>query len=374
MNNLMCDVHQRRPETMNYIMLNRSSVRLMVRFVLFCLCMITSTRSWATCSAPPEVDVTFPAFTINGGNPTPIHDPSINNTLTWSSEARAPQDVLFDTCSVSPVTSVVWGTGNIVSGASYTDEYGTYPVFDIPSIPGVGYIIRARAEVTDWITVSPEEKTIRTIPSGSSNTRLYFQIRLIAYGIIPAGNYTFPTTTVGYWALRDANGQSVPGLSDIPISLSSTTVIANTIGCTVTSPPAQTATLPLAVKGDFSGVGSSPAQTANFQFSLNCPDGISLFATMSDAMSPASTDNTLKLTADSTARGVGIQIFRDGESTPVSFGPDSPVAGNINQWYIGESSGQNSFVLPFDARYVQTGDSITSGTVNSIATITFSYQ
>lgn len=344
------------------------------RVVLLCLCLVTSARTWATCSAPAEVDVTFPAFTINGGDPTPIHNPTINDTLTWSPEARAPQDVLFDTCSVYPTTSVVWGSGSILSGVTYTDEYGTYPVYDIPNIPGVGYIIRARAEVTDWVTIDSGEKVIRTIPGGAHNTRLYFQIRLIAYGLIPSGTYTIPTATVAYWGLRDGNGQPIPGLSDIPVMLNSTTLIANTIGCTITSPPAQTATLPLAVKNDFSGVGSTPAQTANFQFSLNCPDGISLFATMSDATSPTSTDNTLKLTADSTAKGVGIQISREGDSTPVSFGPDSPVAGNINQWYIGESSGQNSFVLPFEARYVQTAESITSGTVNSIATITFSYQ
>lgn len=57
----------------------------------------------------------------------------------------------------------------------------------------------------------------------------------------------------------------------------------------------------------------------------------------------------------------------------VSFGPDSSVAGNTNQWLVGNAiSGQMN--IPLTVKYVQTAQTIKAGTVNGVATFTMSYQ
>lgn len=337
------------------------------------LFLLLPSMSWAACTGPASVDIPYPAFSVNNGDPTPVHNPMINDTLSWTPEFGADQSIVYGTCSTRPTTSVVGGAGTIVPGVSYSDQYGTYAVYDIPGVEGIGYVLRARARVTDWTAIGNQEAIIRTISSADGNdTRLYFSIRLYAYGSPPPGNYTIPKTTLAQWGVRDSNGALLQDIGWIPINTEATSLIVNTVSCSVTSPSEQTAVLPTVAKADFSGVGATTSASASFQFSLNCPPEVSLHAVMSDGVNPGNTSDTLTLTPDSTAAGVGVQIFREGQTAPVAFGPDSPIAGTINQWFVG--SGSTSYVLPFEARYVQTQETITSGKVNALSTITFSYQ
>ncbi len=71
--------------------------------------------------------------------------------------------------------------------------------------------------------------------------------------------------------------------------------------------------------------------------------------------------------------GVGIQILKD--NVPLGYGPDSNEPGTINQWSAGTvKQGQVSHVIPLQARYIQTAERITSGSVKASATFTLSYQ
>jgi len=83
-----------------------------------------------------------------------------------------------------------------------------------------------------------------------------------------------------------------------------------------------------------SGVGATVGPQA-FSLRFNCAAGTKVLITLTDNVNPTNWVNTLKLTADSTAQGVGVQILNSG--SPVSFGPDSAVVGNTNQWTIGHS-------------------------------------
>ncbi|QEM80330.1 fimbrial protein [Halomonas binhaiensis] len=343
-------------------------------FYIACLFLLLPSMSWAACSGPASVDIPYPAFSVNNGDPIPMHNPMINDTLDWTPEFQADQDIAYSTCPIRPTSSVVRGVGSIIPGVSYSDQYGTYAVYDIPGVDGIGYVLRARAKVTDWVAIGNQETTIRTIsPTDGDSTRLFFSIRLYAYGAPPPGNYTIPKTTLAQWGVRDENGALLQDIGWIPINTEVTSLVINTVSCSVTSPSEQTAVLPVVGNSEFFGAGSTTSASASFQFSLNCPPEVALHAVMTDGVNPGNTSDTLTLTSDSTASGVGVQIFREGQATPIAFGPDSPVAGTVNQWFVG--TGSNSYVLPFEARYVQTtGNRVTPGTVNSLATITFSYQ
>ncbi|WP_120293638.1 fimbrial protein [Paraburkholderia sp. BL23I1N1] len=121
----------------------------------------------------------------------------------------------------------------------------------------------------------------------------------------------------------------------------------------------------------FTGVGSTALETA-FSVRLNCAvPGSQIYITLTDNANPANTSNTLSLKSDSTASGLGFQVLNKG--IPVSFGPDSSVAGNTNQWQVGVAS-TGSINIPLSVRYIQTPAQVRPGTVDAVPTFTMSYQ
>ncbi|MBP0592723.1 type 1 fimbrial protein [Paraburkholderia sp. LEh10] len=119
-----------------------------------------------------------------------------------------------------------------------------------------------------------------------------------------------------------------------------------------------------------SGIGAVTASQA-FQLSLACASGAKVLITLTDSVNPANRTNTLTLSNDSTAQGVGIQVLNSA-GTAVSFGADSAAPGNTNQWVIGDSP-DGTLQVPLSARYVRTG-TVSSGSVKALATFTMSYQ
>lgn len=115
--------------------------------------------------------------------------------------------------------------------------------------------------------------------------------------------------------------------------------------------------------------GDSAGRT-NFLIGLQCDAGSNVHITLTDATRPANRTNLLTLTSASTARGVRIRI-RNPDDNPVRFGPDSPVAGNTNQWRVGASDATDSIAM--SAEYVASG-TVSPGTVRALATFTMSYQ
>ena len=119
-----------------------------------------------------------------------------------------------------------------------------------------------------------------------------------------------------------------------------------------------------------SGVGAV-AGSVPFALSLNCTAGATVAITLSDNVDTSNQSDTLKLAAESTATGVGVQILNG--STPVLFGPDSAVAGNVHQWVVGASP-SGPLQIPLSARYIRTAGAFNPGTVIAKATFTMSYQ
>lgn len=160
------------------------------------------------------------------------------------------------------------------------------------------------------------------------------------------------------------------------ISYNSVTVTVAGATCLVRAADQnQPVVLPTVSRNSFQGVGST-AGSQRFTIGVDCPAGVALHATMTDANTPANRSNVLTLGAGSSAAGVGLQITATDRAQVVSYGADSRVAGTQNQWFVGgnANSPATNYKIPFTARYVQTAATVRPGTVRARSTITFSYQ
>lgn len=279
---------------------------------------------------------------------------------------------------VNPGYTWAMATQSPLAGVTYTDPASgaQYPVY-ATGVPNIGLVVGvADGNSTTYLPVTT---TWTQIWTGFACYTLGFNTRamLVATGPLRAGTYTIPTQTyASLKATTDAAGTADVGpLATLQISGATVTVTAQS--CTVTAGQNQIVTLPTVAVGNFHGVGSSPSASSSFNIQLSCPAGISLYATMTDATNPGNTGNALTLTpATASATGVGVQVFANGSNSPVLFGPDSSYPGNTNQWYVGGNAASpvTMYNIPFVAKYVQTAGTVGAGSVEALATITFSYQ
>lgn len=124
---------------------------------------------------------------------------------------------------------------------------------------------------------------------------------------------------------------------------------------------------------EFTGVDST-AKPKPFDISLNCSGArTNVFMTLTDAVNPANRTSTLAAASGNTATNIGVQILRGDGTTPVNFGPDSPIAGNQNQFSVGAAN-NSALNVRLIARYRQTAASPTAGKVRAMMTFTMSYQ
>jgi type 1 fimbria pilin len=129
--------------------------------------------------------------------------------------------------------------------------------------------------------------------------------------------------------------------------------------------------LPPANTRDFSSGAGAVAGPRSFSLSFSCSAGAKVSITLTDSVNPANRSNALQLSSESTAKGIGIQIV-NSTGSPVSYGQDSALPGNANQWLIGDSP-NGLLEVPLTARYISTG-TVTAGIVKALATFTMSYQ
>ncbi|MHA7680306.1 fimbrial protein [Cupriavidus sp. PET2-C1] len=260
--------------------------------------------------------------------------------------------------------------GQVVSGVTYTDGGQTYPVYET-NVPGIGYAFGWSFQYNGpWNAVKPG---ITEIFSGASRAlTVYHRVSLVATGRLVAGNYTLSRQTLSTLTATLGDGTSFPKNA---LFIGSGTLNVATSGCKVTSGATNAVVLPTLLSHSLKAVGAVSDASASFSIAVKCDANVRLYATVTDASAPANTSNTLTLAGNSTAAGVGIQMFRSGETKPLALGPDSSAKGNTNQWYVGRSSASgDTFNIPMDAKYVKTEPTIKPGSVSARSTITFSYQ
>ncbi|WP_460900907.1 fimbrial protein [Paraburkholderia jirisanensis] len=178
----------------------------------------------------------------------------------------------------------------------------------------------------------------------------------------PAGGSGIPDQIAAFYA--NPNGGRV---FRVILAANSSSIVAS--ACNVTT-PSIAVQLPAVTPRTLTKVGTTAgAQTTSID--LTCPSSSRVFITLTDNAKPTNTSNTLTLKPDSTAQGVGLQILN--ANGPVSYGPDSAIAGNKNQWLVGTPSG-GVLKIPLTVQYIQTAATVRPGTVSGVATFTMSYQ
>lgn len=248
--------------------------------------------------------------------------------------------------TVSTSVAGVWNTGMAGIGIRVIDV--TYNNKTLSAL-GVG----------GWDDFGPPNSTAA---ASSGSYTFTYQLVKTAASVTAGGALTIPSLLTLVSHNIPAN---VTSAAQVTVSLGNTSIVART--CSVTT-PSISVTLPSVNASTLSPVGTTQGNT-NFSIGLSCQAGANVYVTLTDATTPGNRTSNLSLASGSTAAGVSLRVLNGGAA--VSYGPDSAVAGNANQWLVGASTSTTN--IPLSAQYISTG-TVTPGTVKGLATFTMSYQ
>ncbi|QBJ77725.1 fimbrial protein [Aquitalea sp. USM4] len=266
-------------------------------------------------------------------------------------------------------------------GINYYDPSDgiSHPIQKItsPALVGIGFIVAAGSSPSAWQTLSLYDSSgianyngfVTTSSNGIITASV--KIRLIRYS--PLQNTNSFTIISGQpiitFPWKYATWSSWDRTMSTTFRTSATGTFTNSLfqTCSVLTPNLQV-NLPSIEGNKLNAIGATAGDTP-FNLSLNCPSGVNLYITMTDKTNPGQTSNIINLTSDSTAKGVGIQIKKNGQT--ISMGPDSSAAGNTNQFWAGSINGVAT--IPLSANYIRT-DTVSGGSVKATTTFTLSYQ
>ncbi|KAB0495785.1 fimbrial protein [Pseudomonas vancouverensis] len=328
-------------------------IRRLAVFIVAVFCLGLTSLANATCSF---TDGAFSTATVNFG--------AITVTQSTVGDVIATKNMSYDSiathsavkCDHSSTKAAVF----LMSGAGNS---GIYPT-NIPGI-GVRVSIWASGSYYGYPTspqVVPWQWGYQATASESLGTGLT-QVRaeLIVTGPISVGGTNVLSYFTDQWfQVRDANGPVVVANLQVNATLNNKT-------CVVTKNAVNVNLAPVQVKE----LNAGATKSAAFSLDINCATGAKVSVTLTDVTNPANRSNVLTLTPDSTAQGVGMQIFNG--STPIAYGPDSASPSNPNRWSVGTSTG-GLLSVPLTVQYVRTTGTVGAGSAIGAATFTFSYQ
>ncbi|WP_244829513.1 fimbrial protein [Caballeronia sp. TF1N1] len=272
---------------------------------------------------------------------------AVVGTILNSTSQNAGASASNVTCTIQQITTV---NGNVVAGNPKT--YQT----DVDGI-GVRFYI-----TSGWNGSWEQAPTTSSFTVTSGSTAHYVRADLVVTGPISGGTITIlPSMTISF------TGPCINTLTVTETLVTGTMVTGQ--ACSVTT-PAVTVTMQKVAPSDLPSVGATAGNTA-FSLGLNCAAGAKVNVTLTDALNPANQSNILTIGGDSAASGVGLRVLFG--SSPVSYGPASPLAGTSNQWSVGTASG-GAMTVPLIAQYVRTAATLQMGRVSGKALFTMSYQ
>lgn len=196
---------------------------------------------------------------------------------------------------------------------------------------------------------------------------------------IEGGEFTLnalPTNTLlEYYCYDDTDAvREVQPVQMLPILIKHTIASCDPVetGITIPMPSVSIAAIEAAKNTD------NLLSTATRTFSLKCDPAVKVYFSVVDLVDQTNTSTTSKLTAASTATGVGYGVMFG--TRLMRFGPDVSAKVNdnsIDRALIKETSGTNgnipvSYSLIFG--YKANGDAVSDGVANGIIGITYSYQ
>ena len=160
------------------------------------------------------------------------------------------------------------------------------------------------------------------------------------------------------------------GNNDTPNGLNPFTSRVYRLGTRIVEPITCTVTTPV-VNVDMGNVsidqldkGIAPERT--FNVGINCPGGARVQMAFADNSEPSNTSNTLTVSKNSEAAGIGLQLRKD--STPIIYN-----SSNSNMLLVAELANAGFVNVPLVAKVVKTGP-VKVGRYTAQSTITLGYQ
>ncbi|MBB5191771.1 type 1 fimbria pilin [Silvimonas terrae] len=264
------------------------------------------------------------------------------------------------------------GTNTVTFATTAELAYGTTVYKTNIAGLGVRYTFNADSCSSGDVVMTSGKATFTCAYSGPlgggyMGTPISVKAELVVTGPIQGGISTLTTSPAVSIAFVASDSPSSWGQGNLYSgvatgSLTQATCAANSANVTVTLPK-------ISVNSLASGVGAV-ASGQPFMLEFTCTTGANISMVLTDSVNQANRGDTLAVTSDSTASGVGIQILKAG--TPILFGPDSAAPGTANQWLIGASP-NGKLQVPLTARYIRTG-AVSPGTIKALATFTMSYN
>ncbi|WP_422528274.1 fimbrial protein [Serratia fonticola] len=320
-----------------------------------------------------STNLTLNPATISYQNPTDAV--SDFNLLTGGWNATDSQRP-FCQNSTPIFNRAVISSHNLSSGYTTTISGSTYTIFT-SNMPGIGWIMGARdPNAPLWTPLTNSDTQVYPFVGGGTNNTVtlgaYVQFAFVKLpGNLPVGANMFPSQKIATFSCY----QNEVLMQSADILVNTTQINVQALACQVTT--AKNVAIPL---GEFS-LEQLPPVNGNFgEFSstveLSCDSGLTPWMTISDASNTGNTSNVIKLSPDSTASGVGVQVFYNNQTVAKSLGLDTSSKGNPNQFQVNNkttSNGQHVSV-PLQFKYIRTEQVVTPGDANAAATVTFSYQ
>ncbi|SNR96732.1 Pilin (type 1 fimbria component protein) [Pseudomonas segetis] len=142
--------------------------------------------------------------------------------------------------------------------------------------------------------------------------------------------------------------------------------------CSLVTPDVQVQ-LPEVARSDFKGGVGSTAGSTPFTLDFECGSYVDARFNISDMADLSNTSDTLKLVSGSTASNVGVRLLH--QDSPVYLAPNEVFDQGGSLFPLLNPQADTSVIsLPFTAEYVQTGAPVRSGSVQSQAVVTISYN
>ncbi|MDD5411252.1 MAG: fimbrial protein [Methylobacter sp.] len=339
---------------MKLLMCSGKVARWLIRVLLNFFVLTTVCHAQSISYSPATLDFS-PA-----GPYSVSRDTAVGSTLATASVGITANGFLslLSLCTLTEKSTVV---GTVLSSGIYSTG--------VDGI-GVSFYVNTQGNL-NLITSSGVSTQIRIPAPGSASVSLPgIEAHLVVTGPVASGQ-TLSSMPLVHVNVTGSLGclwlVGQPAQQNLNTQFSNNTVTP--ITCSVTT-SSVSVTLPNVSITSLSSVGQTSGDT-RFDIGLNCQSGANVYVTLTDATKPNNTTSLLSLGPSSTAAGVKLRILKS-DGNPVSFGPDSAVAGTSNQWLVGSSASTND--IPLTVQYYRAGGALKPGAVNAAATFTMSYQ
>jgi len=339
---------------------SRRSAPLPIAFFLGFLAPQAAFASDANCSSSQLP--WSPAVTANLQSSTPVGT-AIAGSDTFSSVviqcASSWADAEGTACAGGGNHWSFAPSSGVINPTAYP---GVYTTTGMP--PGIGYELLDEAGNALPLDGSGRHDTGVAIATGATTIPVHFRVRKVATRVA-ATSFSLNMTLScagNEWANVNAAG------STASFQLSINPVLHT---CNMVVSDLQVA-LPQVHTARFNGVGSTAggkSSTLDFQ----CDADATATINFTDASDPGNAGDKLTLLSGSTATGVGVRLTVDG--TAVTFSPNEAFHSGGTELPLQNTTAAAAVEqIPFSAEYVQTGPSVTPGTVQARSLVNISYH